>query len=170
MKIAFYGGQTAGLVTLLALLAQKVDVRFVIAEDENVHKIARNFNLELRPKESLENKKFISILKRDMDFFICCHGKKILSADFVNTLKCINLHPCFYKYKGARPIRRLIKDNNPRISVASHWMSEKVDIGKTIVEIFKIISNVSESTEAEIYNELYPLYVEVIIRTLKRLT
>src|SRR3989304_8840275 len=127
MKIAFYGGQTAGLVTLLALLAQKVDVRFVIAEDENVHKIARNFNLELRPKESLENKKFISILKRDMDFFICCHGKKILSADFVNTLKCINLHPCFYKYKGARPIRRLIKDNNPRISVASHWMSEKVD-------------------------------------------
>ena len=134
MKIAFYGGQTAGVVTLLTLLSKNVDIRFVIAEDEKVAKLAEVFDLQVKPKRFLDNKNFFNVLQREVDFFICCHGKKILSTDWVNNLRCINLHPCFYKYKGRKPIKRLIRDANPKVSVASHWMTEKVDQGKVILE------------------------------------
>lgn len=170
MKVAFYGGQTAGVITLLTLLAEKVDVRFVIAEDEKLQLIAQIFNLELKPKALLGNENYIEVLKNDIDFFICSHGKKILSENLVNKLRCINLHPCLYKYKGARPIKRLIADNNPKASVASHWMTEKIDEGETIVEEFIQIDNVSEKTEADVYNNIYPLYSQVIIKTIEKIS
>lgn len=170
MKVAFYGGQTAGVVVLLALLAKNKDIRFVIAEDEKVAKLAKIFDLQIKPKKFLDKKNFIKVLKHEVDFLICCHGKKILGVDLVNNLKCINLHPCLYKYKGARPIKRLIEDANPKASVASHWMTGRVDQGKVILEKFKVIHNVKNKTEAEVYNELYPLYLEVISKTLEKLT
>ena len=45
MKIVFYGGETAGMITLLTLLAQKENIVFVMAEDEKVASVANSFNL-----------------------------------------------------------------------------------------------------------------------------
>ena len=170
MKIMFYGGETAGVVTLLTLLAHKIEVLFVIAEDDKVAQIAKNFNLKLESKSSLDEKKFIEELRSKIDFFFCCHGKKILDANIVRNLKCINLHPCLYKYKGSRPIRRLILDRNPKASVASHWMSEEIDQGERIIEKFKKIENIKSKTESDVYSELYPLYSSVIIETIKKIS
>ena len=170
MKIAFYGGETAGIVTLLTLLAHKVEVLFVIAEDEKVAQIAKNFNLKIKSKSLLDKKKFIGQLRNKVDFFLCCHGKKILKANIISNIKCINLHPCLYRYKGSRPIRRLILDQNPNASVASHWMSEKVDQGERIIEKFKKIKNIKSKTESDVYSELYPLYSSVVIETIKKIS
>ncbi len=169
MRIAFYGGQTAGLVVLLTLLAKDYDIVFVIPEDELINHAAKLFKLKIKSKLFLNKKSFIKELKERVDLLICCHGREILPNELIHNLKCINLHPCLYKYKGARPVMRLIKDKNPKASVGSHWMVSKVDSGSVILEKFKKIKSVQSKTEAEVYNELYPVYVEVIIESLKKL-
>lgn len=169
MKIAFYGGQTAGLVVLLALQGLKHDLKVVIPDDDRIFQIAQLFNLPIADKTLLNTGSFTKDLSQKIDLFICCHGWKILNKTFVTSLKCINFHPCLYKYKGLHPIARLIADNNSRASVATHWMNEKIDSGESIVETFKKIANISGKTEADIYNELYPLYIETLVKTLDNL-
>lgn len=169
MRIAFYGGQTAGLVVLLALLAKGADIVFVIPEDENIKLIAELFKLKMKSKLFLSNNNFIEKLKKEVDLFICCHGRKILTSELTDNLKCINLHPCLYIYKGSRPIKRLIEDKNQRASIGCHWMVSKVDAGHVILEKFKLIKDVQTKTEAEVYSQLYPLYIDVIISSLKKI-
>lgn len=169
MNIAFYGGQTAGIVVLLTLVAKNSRIKYVFPEDKKIKKIAELFSLPVKKKSSLDEKKCIDKLKKNIDLFLCCHGRKILSKELVQSLTCINLHPCLYRYKGARPIKRLIKDNNAKASVAAHFMTEEVDQGKKILELFKTIENIASKTEAEVYNELYPLYVEVTLKVLRKI-
>ena len=169
MKITYYGGQTAGVVGLLTLLASKSQVVTVIPEDEGVRAIAEVFNIPIKEKNLLNTKECISEMKEKSDVFFCCHGRKILSEAFVSSIPCINIHPCLYSYKGAKPIKRLIEDNNPKASVAAHYMVAEVDAGKTIVEYFKTIEEITTKTESQVYNELYPLYTKVILKTLQSL-
>ncbi len=169
MRIAFYGGQTAGVITLLTLLASKHDIRNVIYVDEGIKQIANSFQLRTFPPSILDDPAFPKEIAANIDLFICCHGRKILSRQFVETLPCINLHPCLYRYKGVNPIKRLIADGNPKASVASHWMVEKIDAGEILFEEYKMIENIEIKTEAEVYAQLYPLYTEVLVRTLKKI-
>jgi len=170
MKVAFYGCQTAGIIILLMLISKKVRVKYVITEDRNIKNVATSFGLKIKQKSALDDANFINTLAKDIDFFICCHGKKILSSKFVKNIKSINFHPCLYKYKGANPVERLIADGNPLASVASHWMTEVVDGGKTIVEEYIKIKDVKRKTAADIYNLLYPLYLKVLIKTLDKIS
>ncbi|MEK7165970.1 MAG: formyltransferase family protein [Patescibacteria group bacterium] len=169
MKIAFYGGETAGVVALLTLLARKQNVVVIFPQDAKLNLIAEQFKLEQQDKLQLKNPQYIQKLSKKVDLIICCHGRLILPNELVSKVKSINLHPCLYKYKGLRPIRQLIADKNPRASVASHWMIEKIDAGQTIIEEFKKIENIQTKTEADIYNELYPIYVKVLIKTLEKI-
>ena len=167
MRIAFYGGQTAGMISLLSLLGTQHSVRFVFPEDRKVETIAELFKLSILPKKDLNTAATIRLIANSVDLFICCHGKKVLSRAFVTSIRCINLHPCLYLYKGAHPIRRLIADHNPKASVAAHWMTEIVDQGNTIVELFETINNIKNKSEADVYAALYPLYVKTFIMTLQ---
>lgn len=169
MRIAFYGGQTAGIIVLLSLIADKHKISCVVAEDENIKKVAKVFGLPVHEKSKLDKDKFAKKLRQGSDLFLCCHGRKILKGEFVRNIKCVNIHPCLYKYKGARPISRLIVDKNPKASVGSHFMTEKVDSGRVIVEKFIKIENIEKLNEHEVYSFLYPLYSLVALETLKRL-
>lgn len=166
MKIAFYGGQTAGFISLLTLIAKRQDVKIVFAEDEKVKNLAELFSIPVADKNNINMSKTIDTLKKSIDLLVCCHARKILKKELVDTIPSINLHPCLYKYKGGYPIQRLIQEKNPKASVACHWMIEQVDAGKTIVEEYMMIQNVETKTEAEIYNELYPLYTSVLLKSL----
>lgn len=169
MRIAFYGGQTAGLVTLLTLIAFGQKINYVFAEDEKIRKISKTLGLTLKDINNLDNHKFIDKLSKKIDLFMCCHGKKILQSYFTNSIPSVNIHPCLYKYKGISPIKRLIEEGNSKASVGSHWMTRDIDSGKKIVEIFKKIENVSTKCEAEVYNELYPVYQQVTVKTLSKI-
>lgn len=169
MKIAFYGGETVGVITLLALLAQNHYIACVIPEDERVAEVAKIFDIPLKPKKFLESMKFIRRLKKEIDIFICCHGRKILPKSLFESVKCINIHPCLYKYKGVKPVKRLIEDKNPRASVAVHFMTEKIDKGKTIVELFTRIDGVGQMSEIQVYTKLYPLYVKALVKALDKI-
>ena len=166
MKIIFYGGRQAGMVSLLTLLALKEEIVCVIPVDNIVEKTAKRFGLKVRKVKDINNKKFVKYLKSlRPNLFVCCHGRQIFKKDIL-AIGCINLHPCLYKYKGANPIERLLKDKEKKASVGVHWMTEEIDRGKVIAEEF---FSVSGKTPIEIYNELYPVYSKVLIKALNKI-
>lgn len=166
MKIVFYGGRQSGMVALLTLLALKHEVVCVIPVDDPVERAAKSFKLNIKKPEDINDKKFVEYLKNlKSGLLVCCHGRKILKKDIL-TIKAINLHPCLYKYKGADPIGRMLKDKETKASVGVHWMTEDVDRGEVIVEEFLTTKG---SNVMEIYNELYPLYSEVLVEAIDKI-
>jgi len=166
MRVIFYGGKQAGMITLLTLLALKEKIICVIPVDEIIEETARNFKLKIKKIKDINNKKFVDYLKSlKPDLFVCCHGRQILKKDILS-IGCINLHPCLYKYKGVNPIERLLRDNEKKASVGVHWMTEEVDRGKVIEEEFL---RTEGKTPVEIYNELYPIYSKVLIKALNKI-
>ena len=166
IKILFYGGRQAGMIVLLTLKALGQDV-IVIPEDEIIKQTAKDLSLITFDKKTLSDEsKMDFLITQGFDLFVCCHGRKIIKKQLLNKIPSINLHPCLYKYKGATPIKRMLADRITKASVACHHMTEKVDDGETIIEVFK---EVTGRTEVEVYNELYPVYSEVIIRAIQKL-
>ncbi|MFB6182329.1 MAG: formyltransferase family protein [Candidatus Magasanikbacteria bacterium] len=166
MKVLFYGGRQAGMVVLLSLLGLEIDVFSVIPEDDIVSQVASNFDLKTDPVNKINDKSFVDSLKKEnIDLIICCHGRKILDNSMLS-IGAINLHPCLYKYKGKDPIKRLLNDKETKASVGCHWMVEEVDQGGVITEKF---IEVSGDTEVEIYNQLYPLYSEVLVESMNKI-
>ncbi len=166
MKIIFYGGKQAGMIALLTLLALGKEIVCVIPVDEIVEKIARKFRLNVKKVKDINNEEFVNYLHSlKPNLFICCHGRQILKKEILS-IGCLNLHPCLYKYKGKEPIKRLLADKEKKASVGVHWMTENVDEGPVVVEKFLEIKG---KTEIEVYNELYPVYSEVLIEVLEKI-
>lgn len=157
MKIIFCGGKQAGMVALLTLIAKRIKPD-VVAEDKLIKRTARNFNLNIINYESLEKTKF--------DLLISVGIMKIIPKNILSNGKCINFHPCLYKYKGLKPVKRLIDAGLKKASVGCHYMTEDIDGGEVILEKF---IEVKGKTEPAVYNELYILYSEVLIDLLKKL-
>ena len=153
MKVMFYGGRQSGMIVLLSILAKKIEVCYVIPEDDIVRTVADQFNIKIIEKGQVNDKIVADIVKKDkIDLFVCCHGKRIIKDNILGSCECINVHPCLYKYKGAEPISRLIKDDNTKASVAVHKMTDKVDDGDVMIELFK---DVELDSVVSVYNQLY---------------
>ncbi len=157
------GGHQAGCIGLLSLLAVDCQIISAVAYDNNVKILAKDLNIPVF--SSLFKDDFInSIAKSDLLFSV--HGREIVPKEILEmpSLRCINVHPCLYKYKGKNPIQQMLDDNNSRASIGIHYMVEDIDAGEVIVEEF--IDTIGE-TIVEIYNELYPYYAKAIIKTIK---
>lgn len=170
MRIVFYGGKQAGAISLLTILARREQVELVFSQDEVVSAVAKTFGIREVPAEYLndpETKRFLKSIKPDL--FVCVHGRKIVKKEMLDLhrLGGINVHPCLYKYKGASPITRLLADGETKASVGVHHMTEKVDEGEVIMEIFQDVSDCK--SVVEVYNKLYPLYCKVLRTALDRL-
>ena len=102
----------------------------------------------------------------DCDVLLCVHGRKILPRSIFEKprIAAINVHPYLYMYKGADPIGRAIKDQNWKASVGCHHITETVDGGAVIKEMFVDVQ--PSNIRAEIYNQLYPYYSQIIIESL----
>ncbi|MBW2993078.1 hypothetical protein KY317_00715 [Candidatus Woesearchaeota archaeon] len=167
MKIIFNGGRQAGVICLLTALAAEKKIVCVIPEDNFVKTTAEKFNLNIKTPENINNPEFVEYLKSlNADLFICCHGRTIIKKEILSSIKCINIHPCLYKYKGVTPVKKLLEDNEKKASVGIHWMTEKVDCGETIAENF---IEVHGTNEVEVYNEIYPLYSITLKEALEKI-
>lgn len=170
MKIIFYGGKQAGLIGLLSIKAAGHKIACVVPADETVEMAAKKLKLRVFKPKDINSKKSIDFLRKfNCDLLVCCHGRKILEKSLLELPKkgCINVHPCLFKYKGAGPIGRLLADGGKKASVGIHFMTEKIDCGKTLVE--KFISIGDEKNVLEVYNILYPLYAIAIIEAIEKL-
>jgi methionyl-tRNA formyltransferase len=135
-----------------------------------VEKIAEKFSLKVFKPKSLNSGDSAKHLKSlNLDLLVCCHGREILKKEILEIPEkgCINLHPCLYKYKGARPIERLLEDKNPKASIGVHYMIEEVDMGDVITEIFVDVSGCS--IPIEVYNKLYIYYSLALIDAIDKI-
>jgi len=166
MKISFMGGKQAGCIGLLSLYSVGCSLLAVVAYDEHVNALAKRLNLPTF--SSIHDNKFIDLVK-ESDLLVSVHGREIVPIDILKipAIGCINAHPCLYKYKGADPVGKLLKDNSTKASVGVHYMVEKVDAGEVIVEKFVDVSG--KNTVVEVYNELYPYYALAILEAIDKI-
>lgn len=149
---------------MLSLLASGCDVLAVVAYDDFVKMLAEQ--LKIPTFTSIKDKNFVKMVEGS-DILVSVHGREIAPPNILKIppKRCINVHPCLYRYKGADPIGRLLKDKNTKASVGVHYMEEKLDAGEVIVEEFVDVSG--RETVAEVYNELYPYYATTLLKALK---
>ena len=157
------GGQQAGCIGLLSLLAVDCDIISTVAYDNNVKMLAEE--LKIPTFSSIHEKQFLDSVK-EADLLFSVHGRQIVPKKILDmpSLGCVNVHPCLYKYKGANPIQRMLNDNNSKASIGIHYMVEDVDSGELIIEEF---IDTTGRTVLEVYNELYPYYSKTIIKAIK---
>ena len=167
MKVIFYGGQTAGLVVLLGLSAQSdVHIVGVIPQDDILIRVAKILHYKTNDVDKLDDILYIKKLSKTVDAMICCHGRKILKKELTDSIRCINFHPCLYKYKGAFPIKKLLENKDTKASVGAHFMTERIDKGPLIKEIFINLDQKKMNSECEVYIQLYSVYLEVLQKAL----
>ena len=110
------------------------------AQKYNIDKKIFNFK-----NKTLAEKKVLKLLQINKISLICLAGfMKILSKKFIKSFKgkVINIHPSLLpKYKGLNTHERVIKNNEKYSGCTVHYVSEKLDSGKIImqkkVKIFK---------------------------------
>ena len=114
----------------------------------------------------------LKILKFNNIRLICLAGfLKILSKDFIKSFegKIINIHPSLLpKYKGINTHERVLKNNEKFTGCSVHFVNEKLDGGKIIlqkkIKIFK--KDDLKSLKNRVLKEEYKLYPKSIIKIL----
>ena len=103
------------------------------ADKFNIKKNIFNFK-EYKKAE----KKILLLLKKEKIKFICLAGfMKILSKEFIKKFngKIINIHPSLLpKYKGLNTHSRAIKNKDKLAGCTVHYVTEKLDSGKPILQ------------------------------------
>jgi methionyl-tRNA formyltransferase len=154
MKIVFYGARNTGMVVLTYLVAKCHDV-VCIPEDQNLLDLCEALEVPVVTLDTMG----------DYDLFVCCHGKKIIPGRYLKKGRCINIHPCLFKYKGHNPIKRYIENCDTLGSVESLYMTDAVDDGE-VIQRFEFDTPVCNSY-AEFYNIALPYYFWCIDTTLR---
>lgn len=167
LKICFMGGSQAGIIGALTLLSKGHKIVAGVSYFEGLTQVLNFFKIPVY--KNVKDKNFLKELA-ESDILISVHGREILGPDKLGLPKlgCFNVHPYLYKYKGANPVGRALKDRNFKGSVGVHKMEPDIDEGSVIVEEFVDVSN-SHTTD-EIYNKLYPYYCTAILKALDKIT
>ena len=103
------------------------------ADQFNIKKKILNFQ-----NVKITEKKLLTLLKKNKIEFICLAGfMKILSKNFIKKFnkKIINIHPSLLpKYKGLNTHIKAIKNKDKFAGCTVHYVTEKLDSGKIIVQ------------------------------------
>ena len=163
LKICFMGGRQAGIIGLLSLLARGDSILSAVSYSSDLTDILTV--LGIPAYNSIYDAGFVKTL-RASDLLLSVHARELIKKDLLQLPKlgAINIHPYLYKYKGAHPVERALKDRNYNASVGAHIIEEKVDCGAVIVEYFVDVAGATSVDE--IYNRLYPCYSKVILKAL----
>ena len=118
----------------------------------------------------LAEKKILIELKKNKINLICLAGfMKILSKNFIKNFdgKILNIHPSLLpKYKGLNTHERVIKNKDKYSGCTVHFVSEKLDSGKIIIQK-KVKINKSDTPQTlakKILIQEHKLYPEAILK------
>ena len=114
-----------------------------------------------------EKKSLIALNKRNIRFICLAGFMKILSKNFIQKFKgkIVNIHPSYLpKYKGLNTSIRALRNNEKYSGCTVHYVSEKLDSGKIILQKkVKITKNETEiSLDRKIIKEEHKLYPKAI--------
>lgn len=163
LKIAFMGGSQAGMIGALTALAHGAEIPIAVSYSDELTAMLKSLGIAVC--RSVKETRFIKELKKT-DMLLSVHGREVVKPEIFNLprFKAVNVHPYLYKYKGANPVDRAFKDGEFHASVGAHMMTEEVDGGVVLTEEFRDVDGAS--TVSEIYNSIYPLYIQVVSKTL----
>jgi len=167
MPSVFYlGGKQAGCIGLLTILSLGYIVKGVVAYDALMGNMASTFGYKIYG--SAKKPDAVELLS-DSDLLVSVHCREIITQDLLILPRFggMNVHPCLFKYKGAHPIQKLLSDGGKLASVGVHRMTEVLDEGEVLAEIY--VNVTGKQSEEEIYNTLYPYYSLAIITALKKI-
>ena len=114
--------------------------------------------------------KILKELKRYDISLICLAGyMKIISKNFIKLFrkKIINIHPSLLpKYKGLNTFSRVIKNKEIKSGCTVHFVNEKLDSGKTIVQKYFFINEFDKENDIRIKTQKleYLAFPEAIIK------
>lgn len=164
LKIAFMGGNQAGILGAMTAMAAGNEIIAAVSYSDNLTVMLQALGIKLF--KSIKDEGFVAELK-DADLILSVHGREIVrsSSFMLPRFHAVNVHPFLYKYKGADPVARAIKDGELKASVGAHIMTDKVDEGKVLVEQFMELEPGLIVEQA--YNRLYPLYASVVLKALE---
>jgi len=135
------------------------------ADQFKIEKIIFNFK-----DIKITEKKILALLKTKKIKFICLAGfMKILSKEFIIKFdgKIINIHPSLLpKYKGLNTHSRAIKNKDKFAGCTVHYVTEKLDSGKIILQKkIKIAAKDDQlSLAKKILQQEYKLYPAAILK------
>ena len=174
----FISGRGTNLKNLIEFSKKKsspIKINIVISNKKNAYGIryAKKDRIKFRiidfsKKREINN--LLKILKINNIKLICLAGfLKILSKNFIKSFngKIINIHPSLLpKYKGLNTHQRVLENNEKFTGCSVHYVNEKLDGGKIIlqkkIKIFKK-DNV-KSLKIRVLKEEYKLYPKSIIK------
>ena len=150
----FISGQGTNLNSLIKFSKNKnspIVIEKIISDNIKSYGLnyAQKYNIDKKifnfKNKTLAEKKVLKLLQINKISLICLAGfMKILSKKFIKSFKgkVINIHPSLLpKYKGLNTHERVIKNNEKYSGCTVHYVSEKLDSGKIImqkkVKIFK---------------------------------
>ena len=116
----------------------------------------------------ITEKKILKLLSKDKISLICLAGfMKILSKNFINEFKgsIINIHPSLLpRYKGLNTHKRAIKNKDKFTGCTVHYVNEKLDSGKIIMQKKVIITHKDDpiSLAKKVLKEEHKIYPAAI--------
>lgn len=165
--ITYLGGSQAGIVGLLTLMSMGHRIFSMVAYDEINWEVARQLGVsglyDSVTKIPLESK----INKSDL--LVSVHGREFVTNEIIGGPRfgAINVHPCLYAYKGANPIKRMLRDKTTKASVGVHYMTDVIDEGEVITELYVDVKGCK--TPDGVYNRLYPYYSLALMEAINKI-
>ena len=118
----------------------------------------------------ITEKRLLNLLKQNKIQFICLAGfMKILSSKFIKQFngKIINIHPSLLpRYKGLNTHSRAIQNKDKFTGCSVHYVTEKLDSGKTIIQKkIKILKkDTPKSLAKKVLKQEHKLYPKAILK------
>ena len=142
------------------IFAKKNKINFIIINYKNINKA--------------EKKIFYHLKKYKIKYIFLAGFMKILSKNFINKFKnkILNIHPSLLpKYKGLNTHERAIKNKEKFSGCTIHFVNEKLDSGKIIlqkkVKILKLDTPESLAKKIiKIENKLYPIAINKVLSSI----
>tara|TARA_B100000965_G_scaffold403024_1_gene430268 strand:- start:465 stop:1049 length:585 start_codon:yes stop_codon:yes gene_type:complete len=163
-----YAQKKSSEIKIKLVVSDKSNAKGLIFAKKNKIK-TKIVNYKNRNEAEIE---IISCLKKNKIQLICLAGfMKILSKRFINSFKnkIINIHPSLLpRYKGLKTHERVIKYKEKFSGCTVHFVNEKLDAGKIILQQ-KVKINKSDTPKSlakrilRVENKIYP-------RALKKLS
>jgi len=138
------GSNLKNLIKFSKIKKTPISINLVISNVNKAKglKYANQFNIKKRifNFQNIKNteKKILKLLKKEEISFICLAGfMKILSKNFIKKFdgKIINIHPSLHpKYKDLNTHYRAITNKDKFTGCTVHYVAEKLDSGKIIMQ------------------------------------
>ena len=180
----FISGRGSNLKSILKFSKKntsKINIKLIISNNRDATGLSYakkdKINFKIINYRSIKKAEIqiLNHLKRNNIKFIFLAGfMKILSKNFIRIFKnkIINIHPSLLpKYKGLNTHKRAIKNREKFSGCSVHFVNEKLDSGKIIlqkkVKIFKF--DTSQSLAKRVMTEENKLYPKAISKILSKI-